>query len=112
MAPPAGRSHVSDAVPCHHGMSAVCRRVPPDVLSLSHRRMRRRVETLVDGELDIRAAKAVRQHLDDCPGCSGYAELLAKIKASLARLESRRPPALASVRLRRWSEDLAAGGLG
>ncbi len=74
--------------------------------------MRRRVETLVDGELDMRAAKVVQEHLDDCPGCRGYAELLAKIKASLARLEQRRPPALATARLRRWGEDLAAGGLG
>ena len=81
-------------------------------MSLSHRRLRRRVETLMDGELDLRAARAVRLHLDDCPGCRGYAELLGMVKASLARLERRRPPALAAARLRRWSEDLAAGGLG
>ena len=67
---------------------------------------------MVDGELDLRAAMAVRQHLDDCLGCRRYAELLVKIKASLGDLERRRPPALAAARLRRWSEDLAAGGLG
>ena len=74
--------------------------------------MRRRVETLVDGELDLRAAAAVRRHLGDCLGCRGYAEVLAMIKASLARLDHSRPPALAAARLRRWSEDLAAGDLG
>lgn len=82
------------------------------MLSVTHRRIRRRVETWVDGELSSPEARTVRRHLEECAGCSGEVELLERIKASLGRLERRRPPALATARLRRWAEELAAGGLG
>ncbi len=82
------------------------------MLSLTHRRIRRRVETWVDGELTSPEARTVRRHLEECAGCSGEVELLGRIKASLGRLERRRPPALETARLRRWAEELAAGGLG
>ncbi|MCA1692882.1 MAG: zf-HC2 domain-containing protein [Actinobacteria bacterium] len=83
----------------------------PDVLSVAHRRVRRRVETWLDGELGPGESRSVRRHLDGCRDCRGDAELLRRIKASLARLDRRRPPTLATVRLRLWAEELAAGHL-
>ncbi|MGI8684436.1 MAG: zf-HC2 domain-containing protein [Acidimicrobiales bacterium] len=74
--------------------------------ALSHRRLRRRIEPYVDGELAPAARHSVRRHLDDCWGCSDVADVVRLIKCSLAHLADRRPPALAAVRLQRWARSV------
>ncbi|MGH9180266.1 MAG: zf-HC2 domain-containing protein [Acidimicrobiales bacterium] len=69
--------------------------------ALSHRRLRRRIDPYVDGELAPAARRSVRRHLDDCWGCSDAADVVRLIKRSLAQRADRRPPALAAVRLQR-----------
>jgi predicted anti-sigma-YlaC factor YlaD len=73
----------------------------------AHRRMRRAVEVYIDGELRIPAQiAAVQAHLDECWGCSGYAETLRLLKRSLRRLAQRQPSDLAAARLRQWATEL------
>lgn len=66
--------------------------------------MRRAVDAYIDGELPPAGAVVVEGHLDECLGCSGYAETVRLMKRSLRRLAQRRPSDLAVARLRRWVE--------
>ena len=68
--------------------------------------MRRAVDAYVDGALPPARAAVVEAHLDECWGCSGYAETLRLMKRSLRRLRDRRPTQLTVARLRRWAEGL------
>lgn len=75
----------------------------------AHRRMQRAVGAYVDGELrSPTRITAVRAHLDECWGCSGYAETLRLLKRSLRGLATRQPTDLVAARLRRWATDLMA----
>jgi anti-sigma factor RsiW len=74
------------------------------MLHAAHRRMRRAVDAYLDGELSPVRAAVVEAHLEECWGCSGYAETLRLMKRSLRRLAERGPGDLAVVRLRRWAE--------
>jgi anti-sigma factor RsiW len=74
------------------------------MLSIAHGRMRRAIDAYVDGELPPAQAGVVEVHLDDCWGCSGYADTVRLMKRSLQRLAQRRPSDLAVARLRRWAE--------
>lgn len=77
------------------------------MLFAAHRQMRRAIDAYVDGELHTPARiAAVQAHLDQCWGCSGYAETLRLLKRSLRRLAQRQPADLAAARLRRWATDL------
>jgi anti-sigma factor RsiW len=76
------------------------------MLHSAHNRMRRATDAYFDGELPPEAAAAVEAHLDECWGCSGYAETVQLMKRSLRRLRDRRPTELRVVRLRRWAEGL------
>lgn len=87
-------------------MGGVADRVHQGMWVRGHRRLRRQVAAVVDGEAGPEAAAAVRRHLDECWGCSDDAELLRLIKAALARLAGREPADLSVVRLRRWAEGL------
>ena len=72
-----------------------------------HRRMHRAVDAYVDGELRTpERIAAVRAHLDQCWGCSSYAETLRLLKRSLHRLARRQPTDLAAARLRHWVTEL------
>jgi anti-sigma factor RsiW len=62
------------------------------------------VDASVDGELSPARALAVEVHLDECWGCSGYADTVRLMKHSLRRLAERRPGELAVAQLRRWAE--------
>ena len=75
----------------------------------AHRRMRRTVGAYLDGELAPVAAAEMAYHLAVCWECSIATETIRLLKRAL---ESRRPdsPSLVGVRLRRFAEDLAAGG--
>jgi len=73
------------------------------MLHTAHRRMRRAVDAYLDGELPPTRAGAVEVHLDECWGCSGYADAVRLMKRSLRRLAQRRPSDLAVARLRRWA---------
>lgn len=73
---------------------------------LTHRRMRRVVSALVDGELDATTAAAVRAHLRDCFDCSGDAELARMVKASLRNRADRERDAVTVARLRRFATRL------
>jgi hypothetical protein len=77
------------------------------MLTMSHRRLQRAVEALVDGELlQDPLRRAVFAHLDECWDCSSEAEVLRLIKHALRR---RRATAdLAAVRLRRFAASLDA----
>ena len=74
------------------------------MLPTAHRRMRRAVDAYVDRELPPSRAAVVELHLDECWGCSGYADTVRLMKRSLRRLAHRRPGDLAVARLRRWAE--------
>lgn len=74
----------------------------------AHRRMHRAVDAYIDGELRTpERIAAVRAHLDQCWGCSSYAETLRLLKWSLRRLADRQPTDLGVARLRRWATDLS-----
>ena len=45
------------------------------------------LELWLDGELDRSRVEQVLVHLADCPDCAAQIETLARIKASLSRLE-------------------------
>jgi predicted anti-sigma-YlaC factor YlaD len=74
------------------------------MLHTAHGRMRRAVDTYVDGELPSSRAALVEAHLDECWGCSGYADTVGLMKRSLRRLAQRWPSDLAVARLRRWAQ--------
>jgi predicted anti-sigma-YlaC factor YlaD len=77
------------------------------MLLAAHRRMRRAVDAYIDGELGSpQRFVEVQAHLDECWGCSGYAETVRLLKRSLRRLADRQPTDLAAARLRRWATDL------
>jgi anti-sigma factor RsiW len=61
------------------------------MLHTSHGRMRRAVDAYIDDELPPARAGAVAGHLDECWGCSGYADTVRLMKRSLRRLAHRRP---------------------
>jgi anti-sigma factor RsiW len=71
-----------------------------------HRRYQRSLGAYLDGELDPRSAERVAAHLDECWGCSGDAQLLRSMKASLQNFARRLPPDLTSARLRRWATNV------
>jgi anti-sigma factor RsiW len=72
----------------------------------AHIRMRRAVDAYLDGEVPPSRAAVVESHLDECWGCSGYAETLRLMKRSLRRRRDRRPTQLTVARLRHWAERL------
>jgi predicted anti-sigma-YlaC factor YlaD len=74
------------------------------MLRTAHGRMRRAIDAYLDGELAPARAMAVEGHLDECWGCSGYADTVRLMKRSLRRLAQRRPSDLAVARLRRWAQ--------
>lgn len=73
---------------------------------LTHRRLRRQVTALIDGQLPPGAAARVRRHLELCPDCNRDAELICLIKRSLRRRPERAID-LGATRLRRWAVGLA-----
>ena len=73
------------------------------MLTVTHRGLRRAVDAYLDGELSPVRALAIEVHLDECWGCSGYADTVRLMKRSLRRLAQRRPSDLAVTRLRRWA---------
>ena len=75
------------------------------MLTVRHRRIRRKIEAYVDGELgSTRIVADVEQHLDACWNCTGEADRLRLIKSSLRTIGTRRPADLSVVRLRGWVE--------
>ncbi|MFH5822901.1 anti-sigma factor family protein [Georgenia sp. AZ-5] len=56
-----------------------------------HLRLRTWVEPYVDGELDASRSREVAEHLNDCRGCSGLAELQRLVRAAAAPPWPRRP---------------------
>lgn len=78
------------------------------MLHAAHHRMRQSIEAYVDGELGAPARAAVEVHLDECWGCSSYAETLQLMKRSLRRVAERRPADLTTARLRRWAGSLVS----
>lgn len=77
------------------------------MMLVAHYRMRRAVDAYIDGELRTpERIAAVHAHLDQCWGCSGYAETLRLVKRSLRRLADRQPTDLTVARLRRWATEL------
>jgi anti-sigma factor RsiW len=74
------------------------------MVTVSHRGLHRAVDAYLDGELSPARALAIEVHLDECWGCSGYADTVRLMKRSLRRLAQRRPSDLAIARLRRWAE--------
>lgn len=73
------------------------------VRQLQHRKIRRAVETYLDGEADPALAVAIRRHLGECWTCSQNAEWLLLVKAALRQVDSRRPVDLAVARLGRYA---------
>jgi hypothetical protein len=69
---------------------------------LAHRRLRREVEALVDGELSPADAARVAAHVRGCWGCSGAAQTHRLLRAALPRTRSVAATDLAAVRLRRF----------
>jgi anti-sigma factor RsiW len=78
------------------------------VTRLRHRRLRRSVDALVDGELDVAWAAVVEQHVRTCWECSAAADAARLIKRSLRRRAEREPTSLATARLLRYSDRLLA----
>jgi anti-sigma factor RsiW len=78
------------------------------MLHTTHRGLRRAVDAYLDGELPSGRAAAVASHLDECWGCSGYADTVRLMKQSLRRPAAREPRDLAVTRLRRWGQRLAS----
>ena len=75
------------------------------MLTVGHRRIRRKIEAYVDGELRSTSGIAdVERHLDACWGCTGEADSLRLVKSSLRTIGSRRPADLSVVRLQGWVE--------
>ena len=75
----------------------------------THRRIRREVETYLDGELHVvdRVAE-VEAHLDECADCRSELDVLQRMKCSLRRLALNRPTDLTAARLRRWARQLSS----
>ncbi|MGH9039973.1 MAG: zf-HC2 domain-containing protein [Acidimicrobiia bacterium] len=76
------------------------------MLHLAHRRFARSVTPYADGELDLRDAQILADHLRDCEDCSHDLGMVMSIKGSLHRLAAGAPPTLAATRLRRWAAGL------
>jgi anti-sigma factor RsiW len=76
---------------------------------LGHRRMRRAVETYLDGELPPEDRAEVARHLSVCWECSIAAETLRLVKRALSHRRDRTPSSMPERRLRRFAEDLVAG---
>ena len=75
------------------------------MLTLGHRRIRRKIEAYVDGELrSTRTVADVERHLDACWNCTGEADSLRLVKSSLRTIGGRRPADLSVVRLHGWIE--------
>jgi hypothetical protein len=75
----------------------------------AHRRMRRDVETYLDGELASDAGVRVAGHLSKCWGCSALAETHRLLRRSLQHHRDAKPQTVVERRLRRFAENLAAG---
>ncbi len=82
----------------------------PVLSALPHRRLRRRVETYVDGELPAAQQPQIARHLDECLDCNGHAEMQRLIRACLRRRPNRDPVPLALARLHRFADRLNLTG--
>jgi anti-sigma factor RsiW len=74
--------------------------------TLQHRKLRRAIESYLDGEADPALAAEIRRHLAECWTCSEDAELLRLVKVALHQLDARRPIDLAAARLSRYAASL------
>ena len=75
---------------------------------MRHVRLQGAVDAYVDGELTPARRAQVAAHLAYCWACSGYAQTLRSIKASLRRGPDRAPVSLSETRLRRFADRLAS----
>jgi anti-sigma factor RsiW len=73
--------------------------------ALRHRRLRSKVESYFDGELDERASAQVHRHLHECWFCSGELETLRLVRAALRRRRNA-AVSLPLMRLRRFARDV------
>ncbi len=77
------------------------------MLHSAHRRIRRDVETYLDGELaGLDRVADIEAHLDECADCRHELDVVDRVKCSLRRLASGRPTDLTAARLRRWVHSL------
>ncbi len=72
-----------------------------------HLLVRRLVEAYLDGELDDRQQRIVRDHLRQCWECGGQLEVLCLVRATLRRRRSDEPVWLPVRRLQRFSRRLS-----
>ena len=75
--------------------------------ALGHRRLRRDVETYLDGELCPDDQARVADHLRVCWECSVAAETLRLLKEALRQRRHREPATVGARRLRRFADQLA-----
>jgi anti-sigma factor RsiW len=75
---------------------------------MRHVRLQGAVEAYVDGELTPARRAQVAAHLACCWACSGYAQTLRLIKASLRHGPDRAPVSLSKTRLRRFADRLTS----
>jgi anti-sigma factor RsiW len=73
---------------------------------MRHVRLQGAIDAYVDGELTPARRAQVAAHLACCWACSGYAQTLRLIKASLRRGPDRAPASLSETRLRRFADRL------
>jgi hypothetical protein len=76
---------------------------------LTCREVGRLLQRYLDGDTDGRVTARIADHLEDCRRCGLEAEIYREIKASLAR-QAPALPDTALARLRRFGDQLAAGG--
>lgn len=74
----------------------------------SCRRIAKRLQTFLDGELDTASAATVARHLEACRRCGLEVDTYTRVKASLARSDDHHAAdrAMALVRLRRFAAGL------
>ena len=74
----------------------------------SCRRIAKRLQTFLDGELDTASAATVARHLEACRRCGLEADTYERVKASLTRADADHAAdrAMALVRLRRFAAGL------
>jgi hypothetical protein len=73
---------------------------------LRHLRLHGSVEAFVDGQLTGARRARMAAHLACCWACSGYAQTLRLIKASLRRGPNRAPVSLPAIRVHRFADRL------
>ena len=57
--------------------------------TLAHRKVQRRIDALLDGELPTSDEAALGRHLVECPDCARHALLTARVKQVLRSLAER-----------------------